>query len=202
MLVTLGTRAYDLTARALVVATRPAASGDADVVEVGATEVAGVVEAAGAAGAPAVAVAAVVHGPADVEAAGRAGAALVVDPRGLADGATVRAAAAHRAAVLGLFGAGADPATIVERAHAAVALGVPPARLLLGPALPAGPGMLGAARRLAALGWPLAYDAGPAPSPAAVATAVAAGWRLVRTPDPRAARRVCAVLAAILEAQR
>ena len=51
-------------------------------------------------------------------------------------------------------------------------------------------------------GHPLFVDVTGAECPtAAVAVAVIRGARLVRTADPRGARRVCDVLAAVMEAQ-
>lgn len=193
MLIRLGDRAYDLASRALVLATVPA--DGADLVEV---EIAGVEEAVRNHRVPVVAT---VTGPADVRAACDAGAVAVVDPCGLADAATVTAAAAAGVAIVGLLDHEADAADLVQRARAAEALGMPTGCILLGPALPAGPGMLATARRLATLGYPLVYSTGDSPT-AAIATAVTGGCRVVRTGDVRAARRVCDVLAAILGARR
>lgn len=129
------------------------------------------------------------------------GAVAVVDPAGLAHEATVEGAAAAGLAVVAAFDRELEPASLVERARAAEALGLPPGCVLLAPVLPSGPGLLATVRRLAALGYPLVYSPGNDPGPAALATAVTGGCRIVRTADVRAARRVCDVLAAILEAR-
>lgn len=193
MLLRLGGRAYDLTARALVLATVP--SPDADLVEVEAAAVHAAVRA------HRVPVAATVTGPEDVDVARQGGAAAVVDVSGLSDEATVEATATAGLALVAVFDREMDATELVQRARSAEASGMPPGCILLAPALPAGPDMLATTRRLATLGHPLVYSAGIDPSPAALATAVTGGCRIVRTAGVKSARRVCDVLAAILEAR-
>ena len=197
MVLSLGARVYDLASRALVLATDPTAAVDgADLVEVEAGDVAGAVQARG------VPVAAAVDGPDDVAAACRAGAVVIVDRAGLSDLATVRAVAEAGVVVIALVDDHLDVPDLVERARAAEAAGVPPTCIILAPTLPADEGMLAAVRRLAVLGYPLVYSAGDDPSPAAIATAVTGGCRIVRTGAVRQARRVCDVLGAVLEVGR
>lgn len=193
MVLTLGARAYDVATRALVMATDPAKG--ADLVEVPASDVEQAVRTL------TVPVAASVTAAEQARHACRAGATVVVDLNGLADEATVRAVAEGGAVLVGVFDEPVDPTVVVRRARAAEAVGIAPACLLLSPALRAAPGMLGRIRRLASLGYPLVYSGGDAPSAAAVATAVVGGCRMVRTADVRTARRVCDVLAAVLEAR-
>lgn len=195
MVLRLGDRDYDLAGRFLVLATDPAAAADgADIVEVGAGDVAEALRAYGTA----LPVAALVRRADDVAAAHEAGAVAIVDPAGLADVATMRAAAGTGVAVIALFDVELDATALVERARAAEASGLPPRSILLSPALPAAEGMLAAVRRLAVLGYPLVYSTVDHPTPAAVATAVTGGCRVVRTAAVRPARRTCDVLAAVL----
>ncbi len=192
MVLTLGARAYDLATRALVMATDHGEA--ADLVEVPAGDVERAVRTLS------VPVAARVRAAEEARDACRAGALLVVDINGLGDEATIRAAAEGGAAIIGVFDEPADPTVLVTRARAAEAVGMAPACILLSPALPTVPGMLAHIRRLASLGYPLVYPAGDTPSAAAVSTAVVGGCRVIRTADVRTARRVCDVLAAVLEA--
>lgn len=192
MLLRLGDRAYDLTVRPLVLATTPAPG--ADLVEVEAAAV------PAAARAHAVPVVATVTGADDVGAAHEGGAVAVADLSGLTDAATVEATAAAGMALVGILDRDLDAAALVERARVAEASGMPPGRILLAPVLPARPDMLATVRRLATLGYPLVYSTGTDPTPAALATAVTGGCRIVRTSAVRSARRVCDVLAAVLEA--
>jgi dihydropteroate synthase len=111
---------------------------------------------------------------------------------------------------------------LVERARRAEAAGVPPERVVLDAGLDLGKTpaqslvLLQESARLAALGYPLLLsasnkrfmgelygldigDRGDA-SMGATALGVARGCRIIRAHDVRATRRVCAVVAAILEA--
>jgi dihydropteroate synthase len=112
---------------------------------------------------------------------------------------------------------------LVERARAAEAAGIRPDRIVIDAGLDLGKTwqqsveLLRASDRLAALGYPLLLSASnktflgrlldlPVPgrreaSLAAAALGVAKGCRLVRAHDVRGTRRVCDVLAAILEAE-
>lgn len=194
MVLVLGTRTFHLATRTLVVATGP--GHGADVVEVPAAAVG---EAIQTSAGP---VAATVTGGEEARLACRAGAAVIVDLAGLADETTVRAAAEGGAVIVGVFDEAVDAAAMIARARAAEVAGVPPACILLSPALPAQAGMLARTRRLASLGYPLVYSAGASSTPAAVATAVVGGCRIVRTADARTARRVGDALAAVLEARQ
>jgi dihydropteroate synthase len=111
---------------------------------------------------------------------------------------------------------------LVERARAAEALGIPPARIVLDAGLDLGKTpaqslvLLQESARLAALGYPLLLSASNKrflgellglevgdrweASMAATTIGVAGGCRIVRAHDVRATRRVCAVVEAILEA--
>ena len=96
-------------------------------------------------------------------------------------------------------------AGLVARARLAEAAGIPAERIVVEPAS-AATALLGCLRRVAELGYPvlLSADGYPRGRPAhlaAVALGVIGGCRLVRTRDPKGARRVCDVLAAILEAR-
>ena len=193
MVLTLGARAYDLATRALVMATHPAPG--ADLVEVPAGDVEQAMRTL------TVPVAASVTVAAEARQACRSGATVVVDLNGLVDEATVRAVAEGGAVVVGVFDEAVDPTVLVRRARAAEAAGMAPTCILLSPALPTARDMLAQTRRLASLGYPLVYSAGANATPAAVAAAVVGGCRMVRTADVRTARRVCDVLAAVLEAR-
>lgn len=132
-----------------------------------------------------------------LEGAARAGATVVAaaPPPPAAPGGVVDAA-------LGALGA---------LAGAAVSAGVAPGRVVLDAGLDAcppgaGPDLLRASDRLAALGHALlvtadaAVFAGREAALAAAALGVARGARLVRTRDVAGTRRVCDVVAAVLEA--
>jgi dihydropteroate synthase len=111
---------------------------------------------------------------------------------------------------------------LVQRAHGAVAAGIPAERIVLDAGLDLGKTweqsleLLRASDRLAALGYPLLLSASNKTflgrlfdleiddrneaSLAAAAVGVTLGCRIVRAHDVRGTRRVCDVLAAVLEA--
>lgn len=197
----------------------------ADIVEVSAPDG----EEAGEAAEAVAAVVAAVHAPVAVAskrwevvaAAYTAGAVLGTPATGRTDRDFLRATAGAGASVI-LRGAappdeGADRrAALLELARDAEAAGIPRERIVLKPAVDAS--VLAHAQRLAELGYPLllslsaitiaALGGHPALGPddqralglVATALAVTGGWRLVRTSDVKGARRVCDVLAAVLEA--
>lgn len=113
---------------------------------------------------------------------------------------------------------------LVERAHRAEALGIAPERIVLDAGLDLGKTpaqslvLLHESDRFAALGYPLLLSASNKrflgellgleigdrweASMAATALGVARGCRIVRAHDVKATKRVCAVIAAILDAER
>ena len=176
----LGPDAYDLTSRCLVIATLPATDLDAAAGLVAASAGADVIEVtdpdavtALAAVLPGVPLAISSDRLDAVEAAYQAGAVLGTCP----DPAALALAARTGASV------------IVDDPAAALAAGIPPDRI----ALDTPPAAAGA--------HPVLVTVPPGPDGIApTAVAVIGGARLIRTSDPRTARRVCDVLAAIFEA--
>lgn len=216
MRLTLGDTSYDLATRALVMGMLGADRSSPDeLVALGADMVslqvgAGDPVAVHAAVARLVGCAPV---PVAVEAADAAGSAAAVEAGaamvlGAPAAATVAAARAGAVVVLRAPGPGgldtgpggldADRAELGRRAGEAEAAGLPPDRIVIDPSLAASPARLGGARRFADLGYPVLVRHSGA---AEIALAVAGGCRLVQTRDVRTARRVCDVLAAILEAR-
>lgn len=109
---------------------------------------------------------------------------------------------------------GAIAASLVARAAEAQAAGITRERIAVDPGRGWAPAtaatVLRGSGRLAALGYPVVVDlTGPAPAGsgdaavdalAAACVGVALGCRLVRTAEPRPARRVADAVAAVLEA--
>ena len=193
MRLTLGDTSYDLATRCLVLGM----DEGADVIEVEPTA-AGLARARelARAGAP---VAVATTNPAVAVAALDAGAVLIAGAPPGALEAAAKAGAAVVVATDAVAGEGlsARREALVRRAHAAEECGIPPDRIIVDPGLADSPELLRQARRFAELGYPLLVTHS---APAAIALAVTGGCRLVRTRDVRGARRVCDVLAAILEA--
>ncbi|MGH9279784.1 MAG: hypothetical protein ACRD12_17010 [Acidimicrobiales bacterium] len=173
MRLTLGATTYELATRPLVIGVLDANVADA---------VADVPEAAKAL---------VALGADIVQVEGDA-ADLVEDPGSAGSGAAVVVR------VRGVHDLAARREALVRRAHEVEAAGIPPERVVVDPGLDEAPELLGQARRFAELGYPLLVRASGA---AEIALAVTGGCRLVMTHDVPTARRVCDVLAAILEAR-
>jgi dihydropteroate synthase len=204
MRLTLGDTSYNLATRALVIGRLPVGAGP----EVGKELVgdgANVVEVELASGSVARARAAVAEllasvgvpvavTTADVDialVAVEAGASLVRGPRACSGAAVVLEAAVDGDLV-------ARREAVVRRAREAEEAGVATDRIVVDPGLGVAPHLLRLTRRLAELGYPVLLTSD---GTAAIALAVTGGCRLVRTREVKAARRVCDVLAAILEAR-
>lgn len=178
MRLTLGPRAYDLTARALVMGTVARAASVEAAVDEGAdiVEVDQVDDITAAAGVP------VCMALPDGDALERAIAAGVslVRLEGVIPGATYGACAEAGTSVV----VAATDADEAERA------GIPADRIVVVDGDPVGR-------------YPVLADVtGEASPTAATAVAVVRGARIVRTSDVRGARRICDVLAAVMEAGR
>jgi dihydropteroate synthase len=144
----------------------------------------------------------------------KAGAVLGRDVSGFADPDYLPAVAAAGASVVAThIGPAQDPVEqdlvaeveryLLERVRWATRAALAPERVVLDAGLDLGKSpthalnLLRATGRLAGLGYPLSVSA---PSVAAAALAVTRGARLVRTHDVVGVRRVCATLAAVMEA--
>ncbi len=143
----------------------------------------------------------------------KAGAVLGRDISGFADPDYLPAVAASGASVVAAHTSVSDPYPIdvvadvevylLERVSWAAPAGLAPERIVLDTGLDLGKSptqaldLLRATGRLAGLGYPLLVST---PSVAAAALAIARGARLVRTHDVVGIRRVCATLAAVMEA--
>ncbi|HVM06793.1 MAG TPA: dihydropteroate synthase [Acidimicrobiales bacterium] len=209
MLLCLGSRAFDLRSRALVIGVVEASRveragalvadgadalvvdrGDGPVVDGGDGLVAAVEVLAAAHEAP-VGVASTSAGVA--VAAFEAGAAFAEDRLGSAGPDWLAAAAGAGATVVLAVPGAAGAAALDARAAQAEAAGIRPERIALDPGFP----FPGAGRA----GRPLVLDLGPRPGLATACVGVALGYRVVRTTDVRAARRVADAVAAVLEAR-
>ncbi len=178
MRLTLGSRPYDLTTRALVMGTVDRAGSVARAVEEGADIVEVVTLGVGTE--PGVPLCVAPAGEAGVAAALAAGASLVRLGAGISP-ATYRSCGAAGAAVLVAGGA--------DGTGAAEAAGMSSDRIVVDGGTPGGR-------------YPVLVDVTGAPCPAAAtAVAVVRGARIVRTADIRGALRICDVLAAVWEAQ-
>ncbi len=213
----LGDRALDVTTRAVVIGLIEVEPGraeeaclraaeavelGAEVVELAGAEPGTVAAVRAASGGALVGVA--VAGAGEVRPAVAAGASVVTDRAGLLMPDLLAAVAGTGVAVIGMLGAAAEPALVVERTREAEQAGVAAERVLIDAGLAeAGPGLLARARRLAALGRPLVLSTRaeePGRLAAEVAAGVIGGCRVIRTGHVRSARRAADALAAVLQA--
>ena len=196
MFLCIGSRAFDLRSRSLVIGVvRPPdvergdrLTGDgADALVVDGGD--GLVEAVQALAAAVDVPVGVAAASADVAAAAfDAGAAFAEDRTGSA-GPDWLAAAADAGATVFLAARGD---AVGARAADAEASGISTERIALDPGFPR-PGVTGA-------GYPLVLDLAARPTLAAACVGLALGYRVVRTTDVRTARRVADAVAAVLEA--